>query len=212
MAPTLDVLVIESVPAAADEASAALARTGHRLHRCYERGERGFPCKGVRDPSSCPLEEGVDVAVLVRPHVAPRPSALETGVSCALRAGIPLVEKGSETFDPFAPWVTARVGDDPTDGLVDACGEAAETVFGQLTARIQRRALRAMAVAAGRPGPLACTIERDGRGLHVRLVGPPVGKDIEHALAVRVADAVRAEGRSYSTLDVSYRTTSRADP
>ena len=115
--------VLESVPAAAERAAIALRGGGHRIHRCYEPGERGFPCKGVRDPAACPLEAGVDVAVLVRPRVAPRPTALETGVSCALRAGIPLVEQGREALDPFAPWVAARVGDGPTGadgGLVDA--------------------------------------------------------------------------------------------
>jgi hypothetical protein len=38
-----------------------------------------------------------------------------------------------------------------------------------------------------------------------RLSGPPVGKDVEHTLAVRVADAVRAERRPFTTVEVSYR-------
>jgi hypothetical protein len=50
-------------------------------------------------------------------------------------------------------------------------------------------------------------IERRGRALHVSLSGPPVGKDVEHALAVRVADAVRAEHLPHTTLDVSYHPT-----
>jgi hypothetical protein len=208
MATTLDVLVMESSPGAADEAAAALGRAGHRLHRCYEAGERGFPCRGVRDPVSCPIEQGVDVAVLVRPYISPRPSPLESGVSCALRAGVPLVEKGREALDPFAPWVTARVGDTVADGVVDACTEAVETVFGSLLAHIQRRTLRTMADKAGRPGPLGCAVERHGRGLRVELSGPAIGKDVEHALAVRVADAVRAEGRAFPTVDVTYRSTS----
>jgi hypothetical protein len=208
MATTLDVLVMESSPGAADEAAAELGRAGHRLHRCYEVGERGFPCKGVRDPASCPIEQGLDVAVLVRPHISPRPSPLESGVRCALRAGVPLVENGREALDPFAPWIAARVGDHAADGIVDACTEAAETVFGALLTRIQRRTLRTMAEAAGQPGPLGCALERHGRGLRVELSGPPVGKDVEHALAVRVMDAVRAEGRAFATVDVTYRATS----
>jgi hypothetical protein len=159
----------------------------------------------VRDPASCPIEQGVDVAVLVRPHISPRPTPLESGVSCTVRAGVPLVEKGREALDPFAPWVTARVGGRVADGVVDACTEATETVFGSLLARIQRRTLRTMAAEAGRPGPLGCAIERHGRGLYVELSGPPVGKGVEHALAVRVVDAVRAEGRAFPTVDVTYR-------
>ena len=196
---------MESVPTAADEASAALARAGHRLHRCYEPGARGFPCAGVRDPSSCPIAQGVDVALLVRPHVAPRPTVLETGVSCALRAGVPLVEKGTETLDPFTPWLTARLGDDSVDSIVDACTEAARAAFGPLLSRIRRCVLQTMTALAASRGPVSCLIEPHGRGLHVRLSGPRVGKDVENALAVRVLDAVRDAGRSFPTVDVSYR-------
>lgn len=48
MATTLDVLVLESRPGAADRAATALTHAGHRTHRCYGPGERGFPCRGVR--------------------------------------------------------------------------------------------------------------------------------------------------------------------
>jgi hypothetical protein len=206
MMTTLDVLVIESRPGAADRADTSLTDAGHRTHRCYDPGERGFPCRGVRDPSVCPLEHGVDVAVLVRPQLAPRPTALETGVSCALRAGIPLVEKGPEALDPFAPWVKTRVPDSAGDNVVDACVEAADTVHGQLVDHIRRRTLPTMALAA-QPGPLDCAIERRGRGLHIQLSGPPIGKHVEHALAVRVADSIQAEHLPHTTLDINYHPT-----
>jgi len=140
----------------------------------------------------------------VRPQIAPHPTPLESGVSCALRARVPLVETGTESLDPFYPWVAARVTEGTGDSVVDACVEAAETVARQLEDHIRRRTLRTMAVAAGRPGPLGCAVERHGRDLHVTLSGPPVGKDIEHALAVRVADAVRAEHLPHTTLDIAY--------
>jgi hypothetical protein len=206
MTSTLDVLVIESQPGAADHAADALTGAGHRTHRCYGPDEWGFPCQGVRDPASCPIEGGIDVAVLVRPRLMPRPTELETGVSCALRAGIPLVEQGPEALDPFAPWVAARV---PTTGgsFVDACTEAAETVFDQLVERIRQRTLRTMATATSRPGPLGCTIERRGGGVRVELSGPPIDPAVEHALAVRVHDAVTAEHFPHTTLDITYRAT-----
>jgi hypothetical protein len=204
MATTLDVLVIESRPGAADHAATLLTRAGHRIHRCYGEGERGFPCRGVRDPTLCPLDQGVDVAVLVRPRLAPRPTGLESGVSCALRSRIPLVENGPEALDPFTPWVRARVADGTGVNVVETCVEAAETRYDELVDRIRRRTLRTMAVAAARPGPLDCAIERRGGTLHVTLSGPPVGKDVEHALAIRVADAVRAEHLPHTTLDITY--------
>jgi hypothetical protein len=203
MTTTLDVLVMESIPAAAEEVAAGLARAGHRLHRCYETGERGFPCRGVRDPSMCPIEWGVDVAVLVRPHVAPRPTALETGVSCALRAGIPLVEKGTETLDPFTPWVTARLANNNT-GVAETCTATAETALAPLLGRIRQRVARTMTTLAPRRGPVSCALQHHSRGVRVELSGPRLGKDTEHALAVRVADAVSAERRSFATIDVTY--------
>jgi hypothetical protein len=207
MATSLDVLLIESSPGAADHAAMALADAGHHTHRCYGPDERGFPCRGARDPALCPLDEGIDVTVLVRPRLTPRPTPLETGVSCALRARIPLVEKGTETLDPFAPWVRARVAPDAGGDVVDACVEAAETAHDQLVDRIRRRTLRTLAVAGASPGPLGCVVERRGRVLRVELFGPQVGKAVEHAVAVRIADAVRTEGLRHTTLDISYHAT-----
>jgi len=206
MAPALDVLVLESSPAAADEAAADLDRAGHRLHRCYDAGERGFPCKGVLAPSTCPIEQGVDVAVLVRPRVAPRPTPLETGVSCAVRAGIPLIEVGGEALDPFGPWVTARLGQGGI-GVADACTSVAERTLDPLLARVRRHVAQTMATLAPSRGPVTCVLRRSGPGLHIELSGPRLGKDVQHALALRVADAVRSERRSHTTLDISYRPT-----
>src|SRR3546814_13181207 len=78
--------------------------------------------KGLVDPSSCPLEGHIDVALLVRPRIAPRPTAVEDGVTCALRAGVPLVEQGSEVLDPYGPWVALRTHTD-ADSVAD-CEEA----------------------------------------------------------------------------------------
>jgi len=33
-------------------------------------------------------------------------------VSCAIRAGVSVVEHGSDILDPFEPWLAGRVGDD----------------------------------------------------------------------------------------------------
>jgi hypothetical protein len=131
MAQTLDVLVMESHPHAADEAEAALVAAGHRVHRCHEPGGHGFPCVGVIDPAACPLDRGVDVALLVRRRVAPRPTPWEGGVSCVIRAGVPLVEAGPDVLDPFERWVVAR-----SDGDVgQACRRALEA--GRSSARMR---------------------------------------------------------------------------
>lgn len=130
MAKDLDVLLIESSPGVGAADAERLESAGHRVHRCYPdhaaRGghvplrERSL-CVGVTE-GSCPLDRGVDVALLVRHRVATRPLASEAGVSCALRAGVPVVEDGPDLLDPYGPWVTVRVGD---RDVVASCEHAA---------------------------------------------------------------------------------------
>jgi hypothetical protein len=103
MTKPLDVLVIESHPGAAAEAVQALEAAGHHVHRCYDDHSHGFPCLGVIDPAECPLARRTDVALLVRRRVAPGPTALEQGATCAIRAGVPLVEAGPEPLVPSSP-------------------------------------------------------------------------------------------------------------
>lgn len=119
----LDVLVVESLPRAAAAAAEALTAAGHTVHRCYDDGVPGFPCYAVAGPGACPLDHHVDVALVVRRRVDPRPTVFERGVACALRAGVPVVEQGPDLLDPFAPWIEQRLTD--RDDVVDACRRAA---------------------------------------------------------------------------------------
>ena len=105
---SLDVLLVESHPGNGARVAGALERAGHHVHRCHEPGATGFPCTEITSPGSCPLDAGVDVALLVR-RVAPHPTDLEQGVSCALRAGLPIIEDGPTILDPFEPYLTGRV-------------------------------------------------------------------------------------------------------
>ena len=129
MRKTLEVLLIESRPGEGSVHSERLEAAGHRVHRCFtDAAHTGlaapghvplrdrYLCHGVTD-GSCPLERGIDVALLVRGRVTTEPTAGEAGASCALRAGVPLVEAGPELLDPFTPWLSARAGDD----IVAAC-------------------------------------------------------------------------------------------
>ena len=94
MTSPLDILVIESHPGAAVQAARQLEAAGHHVGRCHDSDCRGFPCRGVFDPQERPLSAVPDVALLLRSRVDPRPTPLEHGVSCAIRAGFPLVEGG----------------------------------------------------------------------------------------------------------------------
>jgi hypothetical protein len=200
MTKTLDVLVMETRGHYADTSVAELEQAGHRVHRCFGPEDKGFPCRGVTAPDACPVDQGVDVALVVRPRVVPQATPLESGVSCALRAGVPVVEQGQGTLDPFESWITRRVDE---GGLVAACEEAVLTGWSALRDRIERRATRLLAGTAWE-GPIGCAVERDGRRLKVRLSGPPLDEAVVHALSVRALDAVRAEGHRHQEIDVTY--------
>jgi hypothetical protein len=132
----LDVLVIESHQGAAAPASDILTAAGHRVHRCRDERSNGFPCRGVIDPDACPLAGPIDVALAVRWRIDPHITEIEQGVTCALRARVPLVESGPSALDPFAPWLTARVEGDVVATCEAAAGRAtgARRPAGDLTA------------------------------------------------------------------------------
>ena len=186
----LEVLLIESRPGVTDHTADLLEAAGHRVHRCHEPGEPGFPCKAVVDTETCPVDAHVDVALVVRPRIAPRPTSMEDGVSCAIRAGLPVVEQGTDVLDPFAPWVTRRVHRD--EDVVAACEQAVEFADAPLRREVLRRTAQLLAGAGIAEADVTVHVVHDGPNLevHLQLPGAP-DRRLEHALSVRVLDAVR---------------------
>ena len=202
MTKTLDVLVVGADRTATEEAELRLAESGHRVHRCHEPGEAPLPCVGLVDPGACPLDHAIDVTLLVRRGVHPRPMASEDGVRCAIRAGIPIVEDGSDFYDPFDPWVDRRVW--VHDDLVTECVAAADHRFDRLRGLVRNRIARLVAVAGTSANEVTCGIESNGADLQVDLYVPaPIDRRLQHALAVRVLDAVKASGRTFGQVDVN---------
>jgi hypothetical protein len=209
MSSHLDILLIERRPGLGAVSVDDLERAGHRVHRCYPApGTRDDPatalapmCTAVTD-GTCPLDRRVDVALVARKGIAVRPSVTEHGVSCAIRAGVPLVEDGSDLFDPYGPWLTARVG--PDGDTVTACEQAAQEGFAPLREAIRVRTRRALAAAHVAPDDVACRFDIDGTRLTVVLSGPPITRAARQALGVRVLDAVRAGRRTFGQVDVVY--------
>jgi hypothetical protein len=197
----LDVLVLESHPHAATMAVADLEAAGHRVHRCHRPGDRGFPCVGVTDPTACPIANGVDVALVVRRRVSPRPTPLEGGVSCAIRAGVPVVEEGPDTLDPFAPWLAGR----SHGNVVEACERAVGVAYAPLREAILARLVPLVTAVGVDLAAIECRIAPDGPRLQVELSGPEVGRALEHAFGVRVLDAVRSFGRTFGEVNVTYQ-------
>jgi hypothetical protein len=135
MGDRLDILLIESRPGDGDADAALLAAAGHRVHRCWPPQRFGrtplrdrYLCVGATR-QRCPLQEDIDVALLVRGRVSSEPGAREAGVACAIRAGVPVVEDGVDELDPFTPWLSGRAGTD----VVGACEAAARTAPAALT-------------------------------------------------------------------------------
>lgn len=199
----LDVLVVESSPGVGWEEIEALQAAGHRVHRCHEPGERGFPCRAVAGTGPCPLDTGVDVGMLVRRGIIPRATEHERAVSCLVREGVPLVEQGSDVLDPYAPFLTTRVDGEDGD-VASACESAVETGYGPLRAAIWERIDGHMAAEGHRADEVRIDLRRSGDELRVVLQGPSISTSARHAIGVRVLDAVRAAGRTHGRIDVEY--------
>jgi hypothetical protein len=202
MTSPLDILVIESHPGAAAQAARDLEAAGHHVCRCHDLDSRGFPCRGVVDPEECPLTGVPDVALVVRSRVEPRPTPLEHGVSCAIRAGVPLVEAGPATLDPYEPWLATRV--DRAADVVATCEAVAAAAGRGLRTDVLRRIETIVEGIGARPDAVECRLEHRGGGLRVHLDLPvDVGTGVEQAIAVRVLDAIRAGDRTVGAVDVS---------
>lgn len=194
----MEVLVLESEPAAANAAIDALTAAGHTVVRCHDPGAEGFPCRAL-DPGACPLGRGsVRVVLDVRGRTSPHPTALEDGVTCALRHHLPVVVAGKTAVNPFAPFaVTDAAGHD----VVAACERAADSGQAQHEA-VASRALDATLRNAGLDGG-EVSVRRTDDGLVVTLRVPPeADTKTREVAAVRVVGAVRSFDRYANLIDV----------
>lgn len=201
----LNVLLVESQPGSGLADAARLTEAGHRVFGCFperwgnQHRQHPFVCTGVSE-GSCPIEHGIDVALVVRPHPMPRPSGLEAGALCALRQGIPLVERGTEDADPYQPWLDGRVYGD----VVRACEDAIEHHFDGLRTEILWRIEPVLADAGIAAADLRFGFATNDTELHVTITGPAIAEEFEQRLAVRVADAIRAGHRSFTKKNFAY--------
>jgi hypothetical protein len=207
MGTPLNVMVLESHPGVAQHAADQLGSAGHRVHRCHEPADKGFPCSGVASPADCPLEQRIDVALVVRRGVAPRPTPLEDGVACAIRAGVPVVEHGADVLDPYTPFLAARVGGTATE-VVTACedvaGDALEATEGEVSIALQQF-LRANDLD---PEAVRVRLEHLDDSLHIHLEGADLDQRLRGLLGVKAVDACRRRTRRCRSVDVSFHTSS----
>jgi hypothetical protein len=170
------VLLLSSDDIPLDGVEQDLVDAGFTVHRCHEQGVEPFPCAGLVG-GQCPLDidGGMDVAVDVRDHPWPLPTRREAGVTCALRAAVPVVVV-THGRHPFEEWAACTVERDAPIadvveyaigvGLEDARAAAAEAVGAvfanngaaevPFSVRLERHLGRLQAViAADVPRPIA---------------------------------------------------------
>ncbi len=196
----MQVLVNESEPHAAGIAMVQLEALGHQVMRCRDPEDaQGFPCVGLA-VGRCPLEDGsVDVALTVRGASHPRPTALEDGITCALRRRIPVVVAGRTTPNPFAAF-GAVVADHDVVGTCERTAAARRSDYEAIAAKALGWTLRY------RDLPLEtahATVRRGGDGLRVTLHVPAeTPKIVRDMAAVRVVGALRAFDTTARRIDI----------
>jgi hypothetical protein len=191
-ASSYDVLLLESHPHVADQAAIDLAAAGHRIHRCHEQGQQRSLCAALQEGGHCPIDDGIDVAVLVRSPLVPLPTYLEDGATCAHRAGIPIVEQGPAELDPWARWIAARVDADSRELALVTAGVARE-VDTPAHAAIQRVLAPLLRSAGMDERAIDCRLERSGANVSVHVTLPsPADRALRSAIGVRVLDGLRA--------------------
>ncbi len=200
MGTSLNLLVLESHAGVADHSIEALEAAGHRVHRCHDGG-RAFPCVGVTSPHECPIDRHVDAALLVRRGVAPATTPLEDGVPCALRAGIPVVEDGTDLLDPYAEHITTRVTTD--ESVVDACERAVVESMQPLEADVAAALVPVLEVNGMHAGEVGVRLEPLGELLRIHLDAVGLPPMLVGQLSVKAVDTVRAMRRSWATIEVT---------
>jgi hypothetical protein len=197
------VLVVGTLPPAMDQVAEVLTGAGHEVGRCRQSGEAPFPCAGLVEGSTCPLEESpVDVVVAARNRAWPRPSPYEDGAVCALRQHIPLVVVAPPSpAQPFERWATKTIG--WADDLIAACEETAAQPL-ERHGEIALEAVDEMLDKAGRSTEDATAVVRRDRGaLKVVLHLPDADAILEGQITARVLTALRLFDSYASGIDVS---------
>ena len=195
------VMLLESDRRTATETVQALEQAGHEVFRCHDADEQAWPCNGLRDDRTCPLDEGVDVVLTVRAHPYPRPTAFEDGVACAVRKHVPLVVAGSTILCPFAGWVAAECAPDDVVETVERAARAPLPRHGAAALD----AIRQVLVTHGHdPEGASVEVLRERKRLEVRVdPGIVADKKLADVLAVRVAQAIRVVDQDSQMVNVT---------
>jgi hypothetical protein len=196
------ILMLESHPGVANAAVTRLTEAGCTIVRC-DTADRRSPCRGLAAGDECPLDEHVDVAVLVQEigthHV-------EHGAVCAARSRVPVVEvDGADVAErfPIRSW-TSVAGSD----LVDACEEAARD--GRAHAQAVEHRLGVLGVVTPtelerQGGTVAVDVTRGPNRLRMTIRLADTVRDREAEIVRAATQALRDFDRQPAVIDVAVR-------
>jgi hypothetical protein len=178
------ILLLESEPGVGAETSASLVDQGHEVLRCHEPGSDTFPCREVEAPGTCPLlgRPAVDCAVVVHQGDEEQPTYAEAGVSCAIRRGVPVVQRHEGHRSPFTG-CAIPVG---SSGVSAACELAIDAARAHEVRPLAVEVERLLAAAGAPTFGIHVDIARDVDQTRIS-VAVPSGTPIDHgAIATRV--------------------------
>jgi hypothetical protein len=197
------ILCTETEGGLADGAVATLKAAGHEVCRCFAPdSDPTALCVGLEE-GTCPLDRlgGVDVVLAVRSPGHPRAGARETGVTCALRRGVPLALAGAARLNPYARWVAATA--EGSEGPAEACRQAAERRLVDLGDAVSASACKTLG-RDRRPGVDVHTDVRSfGRELQVTVHRPAADARLDGVVAVHAHAALRAAGVEAAAISLS---------
>jgi hypothetical protein len=204
----LNVMVLENEPDAAALAEQELRDAGHTVLSCHDPSTAAFPCRGVAQPSACPLRtDAVDVALVVRCGTRAQPTLGEDGARCALVHRVPLVVAGTPLFDPFDEFASRTI--DRTHDVVEACEAAAAAPIAAFGAR-STAVLHDVLGPSSPANQAAAVVHRVSGRLDVRIVhGEAMTKDERSRAAVRIVMALRELDPFAGGIDVAVAETGR---
>jgi hypothetical protein len=141
------------------------------------------------------------VALLVRRGVAPTPTPLEDGVPCALRAGIPVVEDGTDLLDPYAEHITTRVRSG--ESVVQACERAVAEAMRPIEDEVATALVPFLESNGMQAGDVEVRLEPRGDLLRIHLHTEGLSPTLTGQLSVKAVDTVRAMRRSWPAIEVT---------
>lgn len=194
------VLMLESHAGVANAAVGRMTEAGYTIVRC-DTADRRSPCRGLAAGGECPLDEHVDVAVLVQEmgtcHV-------EHGAVCAARSRVPVVEIDDGDIAPRLPitsW-TAVAG----PGLLDECERAAHDGRAHAQAVGDRLVVLGVVSSAelDQPdGTVAIAVERGANRLRMTIELADSVRDRQTEIVRAATQALRDFDRRPAVIDIA---------